>query len=88
VGPRCAGKAAIPEGTDQAIVASLQLALARKAQAQCDTIMPGFTHLQSAQPVTFGPATRLSRTMAQGPDRGIGATAPMRAALGVHDITS
>src|SRR5262245_36259220 len=35
-------------------LAALQLALARKALAHCDTIMPGFTHLQSAQPVTFG----------------------------------
>jgi argininosuccinate lyase len=32
----------------------LQLALARKAEAYADTIMPGFTHLQPAQPVTFG----------------------------------
>lgn len=32
----------------------LQLALARKAEAHADTIMPGFTHLQPAQPVTFG----------------------------------
>src|SRR5262249_33163078 len=35
-------------------LAALQLALARKAQAHYDTIMPGFTHLQVAQPVTFG----------------------------------
>src|SRR5574339_342746 len=33
---------------------ALQLALARKAEAHCDLIMPGFTHLQPAQPVTFG----------------------------------
>ena len=32
----------------------LQLALARKAHAHAATIMPGFTHLQPAQPVTFG----------------------------------
>ena len=32
----------------------LQLALARKAEAHADTVMPGFTHLQPAQPVTFG----------------------------------
>ena len=32
----------------------LQLALASKAEAHADTIMPGFTHLQVAQPVTFG----------------------------------
>ena len=34
--------------------AELQRALAEKALAQADTVMPGFTHLQSAQPVTFG----------------------------------
>ena len=33
---------------------ALQLALARKAEAHAATVMPGFTHLQSAQPVTFG----------------------------------
>jgi argininosuccinate lyase len=38
---------------DGALLA-LQLALARKAEAHADTIMPGFTHLQPAQPVTFG----------------------------------
>ena len=32
----------------------LQRALAQKALAHADTIMPGFTHLQNAQPVTFG----------------------------------
>ncbi|MEO6609189.1 MAG: argininosuccinate lyase, partial [Aestuariivirga sp.] len=32
----------------------LQLALATKAEAHAATLMPGFTHLQSAQPVTFG----------------------------------
>jgi argininosuccinate lyase len=32
----------------------LQWALATKALAHAATIMPGFTHLQSAQPVTFG----------------------------------
>ncbi|MHA1189133.1 MAG: argininosuccinate lyase [Alphaproteobacteria bacterium] len=35
-------------------IAALQLALAQKADAHFDAIMPGFTHLQSAQPVTFG----------------------------------
>ncbi len=33
---------------------ALQSALAEKAAAEADTIMPGFTHLQGAQPVTFG----------------------------------
>jgi argininosuccinate lyase len=32
----------------------LQMALAEKAEAHASTFMPGFTHLQSAQPVTFG----------------------------------
>ncbi len=32
----------------------LQLALVEKASAHADAVMPGFTHLQSAQPVTFG----------------------------------
>jgi argininosuccinate lyase len=33
---------------------ALQLALVTKAEANAATIMPGFTHLQPAQPVTFG----------------------------------
>jgi len=33
---------------------ALQLALVARAEAEAETIMPGFTHLQSAQPVTFG----------------------------------
>ena len=32
----------------------LQIGLVARAEAEADTIMPGFTHLQSAQPVTFG----------------------------------
>ena len=32
----------------------LQRALLAKAETHADTLMPGFTHLQSAQPVTFG----------------------------------
>ena len=32
----------------------LQLALASKAEQHASTVMPGFTHLQVAQPVTFG----------------------------------
>lgn len=32
----------------------LQVALLDQAEAQAATIMPGFTHLQTAQPVTFG----------------------------------
>jgi argininosuccinate lyase len=35
-------------------LAALQMALARKAKAHAATVMPGFTHLQPAQPVTFG----------------------------------
>jgi argininosuccinate lyase len=35
-------------------VRTLQLSLVERAEAEAETIMPGFTHLQSAQPVTFG----------------------------------
>ena len=35
-------------------LADLQQALAERALAEADSVMPGFTHLQSAQPVTFG----------------------------------
>lgn len=35
-------------------MADLQLALAEKADMYAGAVMPGFTHLQSAQPVTFG----------------------------------
>ena len=39
--------------TDRAL-AGLQQALAEKALAHAATVLPGFTHLQPAQPVTFG----------------------------------
>ncbi len=35
-------------------IADVQLALAGKAAEHAGSVMPGFTHLQSAQPVTFG----------------------------------
>ncbi|MXO71266.1 argininosuccinate lyase [Alteraurantiacibacter buctensis] len=35
-------------------LAALQRALVMQAQAHADSIMPGFTHLQTAQPVTLG----------------------------------
>ncbi len=35
-------------------LAALQSALLGQAESHADTVMPGFTHLQSAQPVTFG----------------------------------
>src|SRR5262249_13736432 len=41
------------DGIDAAL-AEYQLALAERALAHADTVMPGFTHLQTAQPVTFG----------------------------------
>jgi argininosuccinate lyase len=41
------------DGID-ALLAAYQQALAEKALAHADTVMPGFTHLQPAQPVTFG----------------------------------
>jgi len=36
------------------LIGDYQRALAEKALAHAGTVMPGFTHLQSAQPVTFG----------------------------------
>jgi argininosuccinate lyase len=41
------------DGIDTAL-AAYQLALSEKALAHAATVMPGFTHLQTAQPVTFG----------------------------------
>lgn len=35
-------------------IARLQHGLVQQAQRHADTLMPGFTHLQTAQPVTFG----------------------------------
>jgi argininosuccinate lyase len=35
-------------------LAAYQTALAEQALAHAETVMPGFTHLQTAQPVTFG----------------------------------
>ncbi|WP_425502568.1 argininosuccinate lyase [Roseospira goensis] len=35
-------------------MAALQAALIDQAEAHADAVMPGFTHLQAAQPVTFG----------------------------------
>ena len=40
--------------TIDAALAGYQKALAEKALAHAATVMPGFTHLQTAQPVTFG----------------------------------
>ena len=37
-----------------ASLAALQTALADQAELAADVVMPGFTHLQNAQPVTFG----------------------------------
>jgi argininosuccinate lyase len=37
-----------------AVLAAYQRALAERALEHAATVMPGFTHLQSAQPVTFG----------------------------------
>ncbi len=41
------------DSIDAALV-DLQQAMAEKAVTHAGTVMPGFTHLQSAQPVTFG----------------------------------
>ena len=40
--------------TIEALLADLQRSLLAQAEKHADTIMPGFTHLQVAQPVTFG----------------------------------
>ncbi|HZD92169.1 MAG TPA: argininosuccinate lyase [Pseudolabrys sp.] len=40
--------------TIDAVLAGYQHALAEKALEHAGTVMPGFTHLQTAQPVTFG----------------------------------
>ncbi len=45
-------RAAIDTLDDQ--MQALQAALIEKAEAHADSVMPGFTHLQAAQPVTFG----------------------------------
>jgi argininosuccinate lyase len=37
-----------------ALIRALQTALLAKAEAHAEVLMPGFTHLQPAQPVTFG----------------------------------
>ncbi len=46
----------VRDQTDAAQVALLAFirALLEKAEQHADTVMPGFTHLQTAQPVTFG----------------------------------
>jgi argininosuccinate lyase len=41
-------------GTVRAEIRRLQDALLAVAEREADTVMPGFTHLQTAQPVTFG----------------------------------
>src|SRR5262249_26516765 len=41
------------DALDEAVKA-LQQVLIRRAEQHADTLMPGFTHLQMAQPVTFG----------------------------------
>jgi len=35
-------------------IKTLQLEMIKRAEEEAETVMPGFTHLQSAQPVTFG----------------------------------
>jgi argininosuccinate lyase len=46
----------VREACDRTIdqILDLQRALVAQADANAETLMPGFTHLQSAQPVTFG----------------------------------
>jgi argininosuccinate lyase len=38
----------------QEMIRAARIALLNQAEAHADTVMPGFTHLQAAQPVTFG----------------------------------
>jgi argininosuccinate lyase len=64
------------DGTDAALEA-VQRALAEKAEAHASTVMPGFTHLQPAQPVTFGHHL-LAYVEMIGRDRGRFADARMR----------
>ncbi|MCU7803450.1 MAG: argininosuccinate lyase [Candidatus Thiodiazotropha sp. (ex Lucinoma borealis)] len=40
--------------TIRTVILRLQAALLDKAELEIETILPGFTHLQTAQPVTFG----------------------------------
>jgi argininosuccinate lyase len=46
----------VREACDRTVgqIEALQRALLAKAEAHAETLMPGFTHLQPAQPVTFG----------------------------------
>jgi len=61
-----------------ASLAGYQCALAEKALAHADAVMPGFTHFQTAQPVTFGHHLLAYVEMA-GRDRGRFADARRRA---------
>ena len=45
-------KEALAEG--EQLLSALQAELIRRAEEHADTIFPGFTHLQTAQPVTLG----------------------------------
>src|SRR3979411_3327483 len=67
----------IIDATDAAL-AAFQHALVERALEQDGTVMPGFTHLQTAQPVTFGPHLLASVEMAAR-DRGRFADARKRA---------
>ena len=42
-------------------LAALQRALVTRAKEHADSVMPGFTHLQSAQPVTLGHHLKIGR---------------------------
>jgi len=46
----------VREACDRTVgqIRALQKALLARAEAEAETLMPGFTHLQPAQPVTFG----------------------------------
>ncbi|MEL6259316.1 MAG: argininosuccinate lyase, partial [Pseudomonadota bacterium] len=60
-------RAALAEASNK--LADLQRALVKRAGEHADTVMPGFTHLQTAQPVTLGHHL-LSYVEMAGRDRG------------------
>ncbi len=52
--PTCASICATRSTSIRAEIGRLQQALLDLAEREAETILPGFTHLQTAQPVTFG----------------------------------
>ena len=48
------------------LILDLEKVLVRKAEANLDTVMPGYTHLQRAQPTTFAHAMMAYATCSSG----------------------